>query len=154
VTLEQDLNAPPKVFTSDTAHERKQLLLDLNPQFHDLELARVETLEWKATDGHEVKGGLYFPPRYQPGKRYPLVIQTHGYDEDRFWINGPWNSAFAAQPLAAQGMMVLQIGDSTKSGEDRKYVNTPGEGPHRMAAFEGAIDELTTENATRLFALG
>ena len=38
--------------------------------------------------------------------------------------------------------MVLQVGDSTEPGEDRKYVNTPAEGPHRMAAFEGAIDEL------------
>jgi dipeptidyl aminopeptidase/acylaminoacyl peptidase len=142
VTLEEDRNTPPGIFVNKQSDGRKTLLLDLNPQFHDLELARVETVEWKATDGHEVKGGLYFPPRYQPGKRYPLVIQTHGYDEDRFWMNGPWNSAFAAQPLAAHGMMVLQVGDATKSGEDRQYANTAGEGPHRMAAFEGAIDEL------------
>jgi dipeptidyl aminopeptidase/acylaminoacyl peptidase len=142
VTLEEDRNTAPRIFVKNRNGGRKTLLLDLNPQFRDLDLATVETVEWRATDGHEVKGGLYFPPGYQPGKRYPLVIQTHGYDEDRFWMNGPWNSAFAAQPLAAQGMMVLQIGDSTKSGEDRKYANTPGEGPHRMAAFEGAIDDL------------
>lgn len=142
VTIEEDRNSPPRIFAKNRNDGRKILLLDLNPQLRDLELGTVETVEWKATDGHEVRGGLYFPPRYQPGKRYPLVIQTHGYDKDRFWINGPWNSAFAAQPLAAQGMMVLQVGDSTKSGEDRKFGNTPGEGPHRMAAFEGAIDEL------------
>jgi len=142
VSLEEDRNTPPRIFAKKQRSGRKSLLLDLNPQFRDFALANVETVRWKATDGHEVIGGLYFPPDYRPGQRYPLVIQTHGYDEDRFSVNGPWNSAFAAQPLAAQGIMVLQVGDSTEPGEDRKYVNTPAEGPHRMAAFEGAIDEL------------
>ena len=142
VTLAEDRNTPPKIFVKNRSDGKTTLLLDLNPQFAGLDFARVGTVKWKASDGHEVSGGLYFPPDYQPGKRYPLVIQTHGYDENRFWINGPWNSAFAAQPLAAQGIMVLQVGDSTEPGDDRKYTNTPDEGPHRMAAFEGAIDEL------------
>ena len=142
VSLEEDKNSPPRIFVTNPSTGENKLLLDLNPQFRDFDFATVETIKWKATDGHEVEGGLYFPPGYVRGKRYPLVIQTHGYDENRFWINGPWNSAFAAQPLAAEGIMVLQVGDSTKPGEDRKYTNTPLEGPHRMAAFEGAIDEL------------
>jgi hypothetical protein len=142
ITLEEGINTPPKIFVKDRSTERKTLLLDLNPQFRDFEFATVETVKWKATDGHEVIGGLYLPPNYQPGHRYPLVIQTHGYEEDRFWMNGPWNSAFAAQPLAALGIMVLQVGNSTEPGADRNYVNTPGEGPRRMAAFEGAIDEF------------
>jgi dipeptidyl aminopeptidase/acylaminoacyl peptidase len=142
VTLEEDKNTPPKIFVADRSTGRKHLLLDLNPQFREFEFATVETVKWKATDGHEVIGGLYFPLDYQNGRRYPLVIQTHGYEEDRFWINGPWNSAFAAQPLVARGIMVLQVGDSTERGAERNYTSTPGEGPRRMAAYEGAIDEL------------
>lgn len=142
VSLEEDKNTPPKIFVKDRSTKQKSLLLDLNPQFRDFAFATVQNVKWKATDGHEVAGGLYFPPGYETGRRYPLVIQTHGYEDDRFWMNGPWNSAFAAQPLAAQGIMVLQIGNATEPGEDRKYVNTPAEGPRRMAAFEGAIDEL------------
>lgn len=142
VSLEEDRNTPPRIFVKQRGTGKKNLLLDLNPQFRDFAFATVQNLKWKATDGHEVAGGLYFPANYETGRRYPLVIQTHGYEDDRFWINGPWNSAFAAQPLAAQGIMVLQIGDSTEPGEDRNYVNTPAEGPRRMAAFEGAIDEL------------
>jgi dipeptidyl aminopeptidase/acylaminoacyl peptidase len=142
VTLEEDRNTPPKIFVKDRNTGEKSLLLDLNPQFRDFALAIVQNIKWKATDGHEVLGGLYFPPGYEERRKYPLVIQTHGYEDDRFWMNGPWNSAFAAQPLAAKGNMVLQIGNSAEPGEDRKYVNTPAEGPRRMAAFEGAIDEL------------
>jgi dipeptidyl aminopeptidase/acylaminoacyl peptidase len=142
VSLKEDRNSAPMIYVKDGRTGKRSLLLDLNPQFREFSLGNVETVKWRATDGHEVGGGLYFPPDYQPGHRYPLVIQTHGYEEDRFWMNGPWNSAFAAQPLAAQGIMVLQVGDSITPGEDRKYVNTPSEGPRRMAAFEGAIDEL------------
>jgi dipeptidyl aminopeptidase/acylaminoacyl peptidase len=142
ISLEEGRNTPPKIFVRDRSTKQKSLLLDLNPQFRDFAFATVQNMKWKATDGHEVAGGLYFPPGYEAGRRYPLVIQTHGYEDDRFWMNGPWNSAFAAQPLAAQGIMVLQIGNATEPGEDRKYVNTPAEGPRRMATFEGAIDEL------------
>ena len=142
ISLEEDKNTPPRIFANDPTSGRRSLLLDLNPQLQQFAIGTVETIRWKATDGHEVEGGLYFPPGYERGKRYPLVIQTHGYDPQRFWVNGPWNSAFAAQPLAAQGIMVLQVGDSVVEGEDRKYTNTPAEGPRRMAAFEGAIDEL------------
>jgi dipeptidyl aminopeptidase/acylaminoacyl peptidase len=142
VSLDEDKNTPPKIFVKGRSTGTKRLLLDLNPQFRDFAFATVQNIKWKATDGHEVAGGLYFPPEYEVGRRYPLVIQTHGYEDDRFWMNGPWNSAFAAQPLAAKGIMILQIGDSTEPGQDRNSVNTPAEGPRRMAAFEGAIDEL------------
>jgi dipeptidyl aminopeptidase/acylaminoacyl peptidase len=142
VTLEEDINTPPRVFVSDSRGLRKTLLFDLNPQFAKLEFGRVEAVRWKATDGHEAIGGLYLPPDYRQGRRYPLVIQTHGFQPNKFWIDGPWNSAFAAQPLAAEGMAVLQIGGSADSGEDAKYLNTPEEAPRQMAAYEGAIDYL------------
>jgi len=69
------------------------------------------------------------------------LIQTHGFRKDRFWISGPWNSAFAAQPLAAHGIVVLQVGYAP-GGEDMKYTNTPEEAPRQMAGYEGAVDYL------------
>jgi dipeptidyl aminopeptidase/acylaminoacyl peptidase len=157
VSLEEDVNASPKVFVADEKTHRKTLLLDLNPQFDQIQFGNVEAVEWKATDGHQVNGGLYLPPNYTPGTRYPLVIQTHGFDKDRFWIDGPYSSAFAAQPLAALGFVVLQVGGSSQRGEDAKYVNTPQEAPRQMAAYEGAIDYLDGRgliNRTRVGIIG
>src|SRR6266702_2956965 len=142
VTLEEDLNTPPKVYAYDLQTRQKALLLDLNPQLSSFTLGRVEEVKWLASDGHEVYGGLYLPPGYKSGIRYPLVIQTHGFDNTRFWIDGPWTSAFAAQPLAAQDIVVLQIGGSTESGADGRNGNSPREAPRQMAAYEGAIDYL------------
>jgi dipeptidyl aminopeptidase/acylaminoacyl peptidase len=142
VTLLEGMNDPPKIFVRDMRTGQKKLLLDLNPQFDQIEFGRVEAVEWKASDGHEVAGGLYLPPSSKRGTRYPLVIQTHGFNKNRFWIDGPYSSAFAAQPLAALGFIVLQVGGSIMPGEDAKYVNTPREAPRQMAAYEGAIDYL------------
>ena len=143
VKLEQGINAPPRIFVSDPKTQKKSLLLDLNPQFAELRFGRVETIAWKSTDGYEIEGGLYFPPDYVPGKRYPLVIQTHGYDKSSFAINGPFNSAFAAQALAGKGFLVLQ-GHMAKPGDERleKAFRSPEEGPNNMARYEGAIDHL------------
>lgn len=141
IVLEQSINTPPKIYASSLASGKKSLLLDLNPQFSKLRFGKVEAITWEATDGHEVSGGLFFPPAYQPGKRYPLVIQTHGFFPGKFYMDGPWSSAFAARPLAARGIMVLQVGYSTKQDEGQ-FENTTAEGPRQMAAYEGAIDYL------------
>jgi dipeptidyl aminopeptidase/acylaminoacyl peptidase len=141
VTLEENINTPPRIYVTDLKTEQKSLVLDLNPQFADLDFGKVESVSWKATDGHEVVGGLYFPRDFDPQKRYPLVIQTHGFNPERFWIDGPWSSAFAAQPLASAGFVVLQVGVA-KDGDEAKYVNTEMEGPRAMAAYEGAISYL------------
>ena len=142
VSLEENSNTPPRIFASMPNGEKRILLLDLNPQFKSLVFGKVEAVTWKSTDGHTFVGGLYFPPGYTPGNRYPLVIQTHGFNKNRFWIDGPWSSAFAAQPLAAHDMIVLQVAEATGSEADETYIETPQEAPHQMAAFEGAIDYL------------
>lgn len=146
VVLEEDMNTPPHLYLVDAGQKRKTLLLDLNPQFGRLIFGKVEEMQWKATGGHEVLGGLYLPPDYKAGVRYPLVIQTHGFSTDRFWIDGPFSSAFAAQALAAKGMVVLQVGSSPQSDQNKSFTNTPEEGPREMAAYEGAIDDLDRRN--------
>lgn len=140
IALEEDINHPPKIYATENGS--KSLLVDLNPQFREFRFGKEEVLTWKASDGHLVTGGLYYPPDYKAGRRYPLVIQTHGFRRDRFWIDGPWSSAFAAQPLAAKDIMVLQVGNSADPAEDIKVVDTPEEAPRQMAAYEGAIEYL------------
>jgi len=109
VGLEQDVNSPPKLYAVDRTGRRKALLLDLNPELSKLQFGRVMPIEW-TVDGIEMVGGLYLPPSYTPGKRYPLVIQTHGFIPGEFSMDGrsEWSSGFAARSLAAKGILVLQ----------------------------------------------
>lgn len=147
VMLEQDINAPPTLVASDPKTGRKAVVLDLNPQFGDLTFGRVELFDWKTRDGRAAEGTLYYPPDHFAGKQYPLVIQTHGQTRERFWIDGPFTTAFAAQPLANRGFIVLQMGVGNrydKSSLDAWTADwgTVREGPSSIAFLESAIDEL------------
>jgi hypothetical protein len=137
VILSEDMNKPPHILAIDPLAGRKSVLMDLNPQFQNLALARVEEITWKDSRRNEVIGGLYWPPEYVTGKKYPLILQTHGWNHDRFWMDGPWPTAFAAQALASKGFFVLQVPDP-----DWHISETAKEAPTAMAAFEGAIDNL------------
>ena len=147
VTLEEDLNTPPKLVATDPKTKKKTVLLDLNPQFAHLTFGRVEVFQWKNRDGRPSGGQLYYPTDYAAGKRYPLVIQTHGESRERFWIDGPFSTTNAAQALANTGFFVLQMGygdryDKASVEEILKTFNTPQEGPYFVSFVESAIDQL------------
>jgi len=137
IVLDENMNQPPRIVATHPGTGQKSLLIDLNPQLQSLSLARVEEVAWNDSHHHEVKGGLYWPPDYQAGKKYPLVIQTHAWSPDRFWMDGPWTTAFAAQALANKGFFVLQVPDP-----DEHLVETPKEVPAAMSIYDSAIDFL------------
>jgi hypothetical protein len=137
IFLDEGMNTPPHLVAVDRPTGRKSLLMDLNPQFQNLASARVEEITWRDARGIDRKGGLYWPPDYVVGKKYPLVIQTHEWDPDRFWMDGPFTTAFCAQALASNGFFVVQLPDP-----DDKVKVTRDEAPAAMAVYESAIAYL------------
>ncbi len=53
-------------------------LTDSNPKVRDIALGKVETVQWKSSDGKMVEGVLVKPAGFETGKRYPLIVQIHG----------------------------------------------------------------------------
>ena len=137
IAVTQDLNRPPEVAVVDPKTNRRIPFLNLNPQFETLAFGKVESIQWKDASGNSLRGGLYFPPDYKPGTRYPLVIQTHGFDPASFSISGYYNTAFAAQPLASRGIIVLQMDDIFYDS-----LETTREAERAMNAYESAVSDL------------
>jgi hypothetical protein len=153
VEVKQDLNSPPKIIVSRMRMQQKSVVIDLNPQFTELDLGSAERIEWMVDAEARVEGGLYLPPDYSPGKRYPLVIQTHGFDHNRFSMDGlqDWSSAYAARAMAARGIIVLQAFNFVSPGRVKEGPDRPGRddgSPEQTkrnmesAAYEKAIDYL------------
>ena len=150
IVLDEDMNTPPRIVVKDPKTQEKTVLLDLNPLFKDLKFGMVKQIEWGTTDGQIEKGRLYYPVDYVPGKRYPLVIQTHAYDQpDKFEIDGPFTTAFAAQPLAGKGIVVLETQIHHSSAEE-----TRREADEARAVFEGAIGYLDQSGLIDLDRIG
>jgi dipeptidyl aminopeptidase/acylaminoacyl peptidase len=111
VVLRQDFKTPPRLFAIDHARRHEGVLLDLNPQLSEFHDERVEEVSWSSPSGRIVKAGLYFPSNFDPMKKYPLMIQTHGWFPDRYEPAGLFGAGFVAQPLAVRGFFVLQVDD-------------------------------------------
>jgi dipeptidyl aminopeptidase/acylaminoacyl peptidase len=139
VGVRQDLNNPPTLFVSNSSKEQGLKLWDPNPQLRTINLGEVSVYRWKDKAGREWQGGLVKPPNFKPGRRYPLVIQTHGFNNQQFMTVGTFTTAFAARPLAATGILVLQAADAFD------LLTTPQEAPVNVQGYEAAIDQLSEE---------
>ncbi len=136
VGVKQGLNEPPRLVA--TNKEASRIIWDPNPQLKDIELGAASVYQWKDEAGRDFEGGLYKPSKYKPGRRYPLVIQTHGFMKKLFMPSGLFPTAFAAQELAAEGIAVLQVGEPC-------FSQTPSEGPCAVSVYEAAAKQLVSE---------
>jgi dipeptidyl aminopeptidase/acylaminoacyl peptidase len=134
VTAQQDLNTPPTIVVYDSRTGQKAVVFDPNPQLRDIPFGKVEEIRFTGAMHKEVRAGLYFPVGYVPGTKYPLIVQTHGFDPKSFWIDGSFTTAFAAQALAGQGFLVLQVPDV------HDWDETPAEAPNMAETLERAIE--------------
>jgi len=139
VKVKESFSEPPLLIVSKEKMSR--VLWDPNPQLKNIELSQVSIYKWKDLEGRDWEGGLYKPTHFQPGKRYPLVIQTHGFVKSVFSPAGFFSTALAAQELAAQGIMVLQAAYSDRECE----MDTPNEAPCSVGLIESAAKQLISD---------
>jgi len=75
----------------------------------DFQLPRQEKIVWKGADGATIEGLIFYPLAYQPGRRYPLVVQLHGgpQESDKFGF-GPGVLVNYVPVLTGKGYAVLR----------------------------------------------
>jgi hypothetical protein len=142
IFLRQDINERPTLWASEPNAGLTKQLWDPNPQLASLRLGQASICTWKDRTGYEWHAALIKPPDFVPGHRYPLVIQTHGfYNEHEFLVDGSFTTGYAARPLAAAGIVVLQMEDRA----DRHTRPAQDEARFAVTGFESAIDHLDQE---------
>jgi dipeptidyl aminopeptidase/acylaminoacyl peptidase len=65
-----------------------------------------KSIHWKS-DSYEVQGWLVYPANFDPGKKYPLIVDVHGGPSAAVLSSWPSSGDFALA-LAASGYFVLQ----------------------------------------------
>ena len=151
ISIHQDLNTPPPLWARDVASRREKQLLDPNPQLRHVESGRASIYRWTDATGRIWEGGLLLPVGYKVGQRYPLVIQTHGFQPFEFLVDGRFPTAMAARPLASVGIVVLQMGYS------HDHMLSPEELDDQLSGYRAAIDHLVSDgivDRTRVGIIG
>ena len=136
--------------TPDSAPER---LTSFNSGFAQYAYPKSVEVQWHAPDGQADDGILTYPNGYQHGKRYPLVVYTHGGPEaastedfDVLEI-GPLRDLFAAR-----GFLVFEPNyrgsDNLGNAHEHAIYRDPGAGPDsdviagiRMLQEKGIVDD-------------
>jgi len=138
LAVKESFTEPPVLVASDKRTKTSRVILDPNPQLKDIELGQASVYQWKDRNGREWTGGLYKPPDFVLGQRYPLVLQTHGFPETLFRPHGAFPTAFAARELAAAGILVLQANDCP-------ILNSVDEAACNVAGYQAAVQQLVTD---------
>ncbi len=151
VEVEEGLNESPRLVGREGKTSR--VIWDPNPQLKDIALGEVSIYTWEDKEGRQWKGGLFKPVGYIPGRRYPMVIQTHGFAEDEFRPSGVFPTAFAARALAANGIMVLQMAAAGPAD----CMDLRDEGPCEVSMLESGAKKLISDGLAdpeRIGAIG
>lgn len=126
VELRQDLNVPPRLCVAGAGTICVKRVFDPNPTINQYTFGTIIPYLWTDEDGRGWSGALVYPPGREGEKGFPLVIQTHGFQPHEFLIDGPFGAttAFAAQPFANAGFLVLQIEENrmAETGDEREGV--------------------------------
>lgn len=138
VYVREGLNTPPVVVATDNRSKISRVIWNPNPMLGNMALSDATVYQWRDPTGRMWTGGLYKPANYEPGSRYPLVIQTHGFPRGEFQPSGVYPTAFAARALSASGMFVLQV-------PMKCFLEGTNEGPCNVEGFVGAVRQLSAQ---------
>ncbi len=101
-----DAGAELYVLTPGATAPRK--LTDENAFLRDYALGKRERFDWTSDDGTPVAGVLTYPVGYQPGRKYPLVLDIHGGPVATSTRDFEPTEAALDEILAGRGFLVLQ----------------------------------------------
>lgn len=104
----QSLNEPPRLIAFASRSGIRRVLYDPNSKLRRRCIGTARTILLNIGENDRRKAGLLLPVNYIPGRRYPMVIQTHGYQSSQFMSTG-FSVPFAARAFAAVGMSVMQL---------------------------------------------
>ncbi|HEX9754698.1 MAG TPA: S9 family peptidase [Gemmatimonadales bacterium] len=128
------------VRTPDALGDRNawRRLTDANPEIAGLALGEAEEISWRSRDGKPVGGILVKPVGYQPGRRYPLIVQIHGGPAGADVLR--FNPGYNAQVYAAGEYAVLlpNYRGSTNYGEQHR-LDIVGVGNYFQKGYEDII---------------
>jgi dipeptidyl aminopeptidase/acylaminoacyl peptidase len=114
-----------------SADEHPRRLTDLNSWMGQLALGRTEGFDWHGPGGFHEDGVVTYPAGYDPGRKYPLVLEIHGGPRAASTVGF---SAFT-QYLTAQGFIVFEPNYRGSTNLGNAYAKAifgdSGDGPGR-----------------------
>jgi dipeptidyl aminopeptidase/acylaminoacyl peptidase len=121
-------SAPSNIALIDLKAGMVRTLVDLNPEFANLELSSITRLDGINKYGDSWWADLVKPLNYEPGKKYPLIVTTY---RTRVFPRGASGDENPIDVYAAHGFAVL-----TFDFGRRDFDNKPGDFQRYLSWYE------------------
>jgi dipeptidyl aminopeptidase/acylaminoacyl peptidase len=119
---------PSQIALVDITSGTVRTLVDLNPEFANLELGSIIRLDGVNRYGDRWWAHLVKPLNYEPGKKYPLIVTTYRTHE---FLRGASGDENPIHVYAAHGFAVLSFDFGR-----RDYDNKPGDFNRYLSWYE------------------
>ncbi len=108
-------------------------------------IGKTEAIRWKSKDGREVEGLLTYPFDYQPGQKYPFILNIHGGPAGQFsetFIGKP--GVYPIATFASRGYAVLRPNPRGSSGygKEFRYANVNDWGGKDYEDDQAGVDKV------------
>jgi len=143
--IEQAFSRPPALMALKAGWQRPVLLFQSNSHHNKYAWGKAELIQFYNTKGQPLKATLYYPPGYQRGKRYPMVV--HIYDKQTSKRNNYINpslyneNGFNIANLTSKGYLVLLPDISYEGGNPGRSATDCVLAAVRKAIEMGAADK-------------
>jgi len=108
-----DMKDPGQVFLRDIAGGNERQLTRVNADLLDeIDLGEIEEVWFKGADKNDVQGWIITPPGFDPGKKYPSVLEIHGgplvqygnfFMHEFYYLAAQGNVVYFCNPRGGQG---------------------------------------------------
>jgi dipeptidyl aminopeptidase/acylaminoacyl peptidase len=115
----ENATEPPKFFYIDLSRKGYRLLTDPNRETYR-HIRTGELREWRFTNerGVEIDGMIFYPPDFDPEKKYPLIVYYYGGTTP---VNRQFEGRYPKNQWAAHGYIVYVLQPSGAIGYGQEF---------------------------------
>ncbi len=149
---------PSELYVSASAGAVPRRLTNFNGFARSLQLGAVRQISWR-NDGFSENGVLTYPPGFIAGKKYPLVLQIHGWPQYASQQAFDTDYPGLTQLFAAHGFLTFEPNyrgsDNMGNAFESAIIGDSDAGPGRdIMAGIGAVERLGIVDTARIGVSG
>jgi len=100
----------PNIYRTDATFTNPEKISDTNPQQSKFAWGKSELINFKNRDGKDLQGALFYPAKYEAGKKYPMIVYIYEIRSNvvNQYVSPSLKSAYNTTNYTSQGYFVFQ----------------------------------------------
>ena len=155
-------NTPPELTIFDTKTWKAEPLTSVNTAFiNEFERHSISHISFQGSNNETVTGFIHIPTEFDPSKRYPAVLMSHGGPNNEAWLNTWWEgSVWNPVLFASKGYFVINVNYHGSPGHGKRFMESIygnwGESPYHdtLMGLDHALKQYPQIEEKRVCAMG